>query len=235
MSLKEENIIMGNWLFKFRSYVPLLILPFLFYFIQLGNYKRYDSELLIISILISYIGEIIRFYTVGTVPYDTSGRNTKQQHAGSLNKYGIYSVVRHPLYLGNFLIYIGPFIYTANIFANIVFILLFWIYYEKIMYAEEDYLFKKFNNKFSDWALNTPAFIPNIKLLNNTDITFSYKKALLREYAGIFGIAFIYFTIIVYKSYINHGVIKISDYWVYYFLFNAFIYICIRLIKKTSF
>ena len=33
---------------------------------------------------------------------NTSGRNTHDQVADSLNTSGIYSIVRHPLYVGNF-------------------------------------------------------------------------------------------------------------------------------------
>lgn len=45
--------------------------------------------------------------TIGQVPKGTSGRNTSQQVADTLSTDGVYSVVRHPLYLGNFLMCMG--------------------------------------------------------------------------------------------------------------------------------
>ncbi|MGC9453013.1 MAG: methyltransferase family protein, partial [Oceanipulchritudo sp.] len=44
----------------------------------------------------------------------TSGRNTKQQVAYSLNTTGFYSVVRNPLYLGNFFMYLGIALFTHH-------------------------------------------------------------------------------------------------------------------------
>ncbi|MGB8874133.1 MAG: hypothetical protein WCC75_12145, partial [Desulfobaccales bacterium] len=43
----------------------------------------------------------------GLPPRGTSGRNTQGQVAETLNTTGIYSLVRNPLYLGNFLIWLG--------------------------------------------------------------------------------------------------------------------------------
>ena len=50
---------------------------------------------------------MIRIYTVGTTPAGTSGRNRDKQIAEKLNKTGVYSIIRHPLYLGNLLIWLG--------------------------------------------------------------------------------------------------------------------------------
>jgi len=56
-----------------------------------------------IAIALSMFGFIIRAIAIGTTPKGTSGRNTKEgQVAESLNTKGIYSMVRHPLYLGNY-------------------------------------------------------------------------------------------------------------------------------------
>ena len=128
MALKNEFEVAGNWLFKYRSYIPCLIIPFLLYSILTPLDIYIQKKLFYTGLTISYIGECIRIYTIAYVPAGTSGRNTKQQFATSLNKFGIYSIVRHPLYLGNFLIFLGPFIYTGNIYGISIFILFFCIY-----------------------------------------------------------------------------------------------------------
>ena len=98
MSLKNEFAITGSWLFKHRSYLPLIILPLLFYslFTPVGTSF---NLLLYVGLSVSLLGECIRIITVAFVPAGTSGRNTKQQKATSLNQTGIYSIVRHPLYM----------------------------------------------------------------------------------------------------------------------------------------
>jgi len=83
------------------------------------------------------LGLFIRAYAVGHTPANTSGRNTKEQLADELNTTGIYSMVRHPLYLGNFFMWLGAAVLTKNGWFIVAFILLYWIYYERIMFAEE--------------------------------------------------------------------------------------------------
>lgn len=112
MALQEELERHGNWLFKRRSNLPLIILvvglyvhwhtethPGVFILEDTCYEIYYETCCLIIALL----GLALRIYTVGYTPANTSGRNTEQgQVADKLNTTGIYSAVRHPLYLGNF-------------------------------------------------------------------------------------------------------------------------------------
>ena len=109
-----------------------------------------------------FVGFLVRFYTIATSAKDTSGRNTKQQVANSLNTKGIYSIIRHPLYFGNFLIWLGIAISTLNFYFVIFMSLIFWIYYERIMLVEEKFLASKFKNDFSTWSAKVPAFFPSL-------------------------------------------------------------------------
>lgn len=97
-----------------------------------------------------FLGLIVRVVTVGYTPANTSGRNTETQVADTVNQLGIYSTVRHPLYVGNFLMYLGLAMLTHNIWFVLIYILVFYLYYERIMFAEEQFLRK-----------NLVKFIPN--------------------------------------------------------------------------
>ena len=119
MSLNNEFEVTGNWLFKHRSFLPLIIVPFLFYCL-LTPVNNFYNTLFYAGFVVSLLGECVRIFTIAFVPAGTSGRNTKQQLATSLNQTGIYSTVRHPLYLGNFFMFLGPFIFTGNIFLYII-------------------------------------------------------------------------------------------------------------------
>ena len=231
MSLKNEFAISGNWLFKHRSYLPLIILPLLFYslFTPVGTSF---NLLFYIGLSVSLLGECIRIITVAFVPAGTSGRNTKQQKATSLNQTGIYSIVRHPLYLGNFLIFLGPFIFTGNIYGIIIFILSFWIYYERIMYAEETFLISKFGSEYENWSSKTPAFIPNIASYTPAKSIFSFRKVLEGEYSGIYGVFVIFALLVAFRNYNLNSTPIISNAWIGIFLGNTLIYITLRTLKK---
>jgi len=233
MSLKNEFETTGNWLFKRRSFLPLIIVPFLFYCLLTPVNNSYYI-LFYAGLTVSLLGECIRIFTIAFVPAGTSGRNTKQQLATSLNQTGIYSTVRHPLYLGNFFMFLGPFLFTGNIYGIIILILSFWIYYERIMFAEEAYLVKLFGHNYEKWSLITPAFIPNIFLYSPTNSKFSLKKVLEREYSGICGVFVIFTILLAFRNY--HFNIKpiIADTWVIIFLINIIVYFILRTFKKIN-
>ncbi len=216
MSLKHSIEKNGNTLFHYRGQIPVFIfiisLPFIYMTYYTDNYYIFSDIfgdklslfwliISIISIAISFIGVAIRAYTIGTTPQGTSGRNTEKQVAKQLNTTGIYSMVRHPLYLGNYLMWAGLLIFTANVYLFIIVSLLYWIYYERIMFAEECYLEKIFGNEFIQWSLNVPAFIPQFKKIEKSDMPFSFKAVLRREYSGLFAIT-LCFTLVDYIRYI---------------------------------
>ena len=147
-----------------------------------------------LSILLATSGILVRAYTIGHTPKGTSGRNTKAQKAHTLNTSGIYSVIRHPLYFGNFLIWAGIGLFTYDPFYFLLLLLLFWIFYERIMYAEERFLEQSFGEELSQWAEDVPAFFPSSKGFVPPSLPFSLKKVLRKEYSGFFAtvIAFVY-------------------------------------------
>jgi hypothetical protein len=143
------------------------------------------TVLVILSILSVVLGFYIRAYTVGTTPKGTSGRNTKEQVAETLNTNGIYSMLRHPLYLGNYLIWAGIVIYTFSPVFFIIFSLAYWLYYERIMFAEERFLERKFGEEYTNWSQTVPAFLPAFSRYKKGKIPFRWKPVLRREYSGL--------------------------------------------------
>lgn len=91
--------------------------------------------------------------TVGYTPKKTSGRNTKKgQVADYLNTKGMYSIVRNPLYLGNFFMGLGIFLFLCIWWVEFIYTLVFMLYYERIIFAEEQFLVKKFKQQYMEWA-----------------------------------------------------------------------------------
>lgn len=206
MALVEELENQGNWLFRYRSKLPLIILlaGVIFYlrteiypetfFLENSPYEIYYERF---CLLICLFGLLIRIYTVGHTPANTLGRNTLGQIAERLNTTGIYSLVRHPLYLGNFFMWFGIALLTAHFWFNLVFILGYWIYYERIMFAEEQFLRNKFGTVYTEWAEKVNAFLPNLSFKNfvKPSEKFSWKKVLKKE-KNDFAAVFIIFSIL---------------------------------------
>ena len=183
----------GAKLFKYRGQIPVLIFV-LAIPILLASWNTDLSEgwfchtplsaiTVVVAILTSLCGLALRAYTVSTTPKGTSGRNTASQVADTLNTKGIYSVVRHPLYLANYLVWLGVLIYSRNMFVIIIVSLVYWIYYERIMLAEEAYLRGKFGDAFEEWAARVPAFLPKWSRFEGGMLQFSWKTFVRREYA----------------------------------------------------
>jgi protein-S-isoprenylcysteine O-methyltransferase Ste14 len=104
-------------------------------------------------------------------------------------------MVRHPLYLGNYLMWSGIVIFTCNIWFFLIMSLAYWLYYERIMFAEERFLERKYGEEYLNWSLTVPAFIPSLKNPTRSQVPFSFRSVLRREYSGILatvaGFAFI--------------------------------------------
>ena len=215
MALVQSFEKQGNFLFKYRGQFPVLLfilsVPFVYLTdYTLINYKEHNV-FMFISISISVLGFLVRFYTIGTTPKGTSGRNTKEQVADVLNSSGMYSMVRHPLYLGNYLIWLGISLASFNIDFAIIMSLLFWIYYERIMFAEERFLERKFGADYLNWASKLPAFLPSILNFKKSDTKFSIITVLRREYASVLA-AVVGFTFIeVLRTYFSTNNWSISD------------------------
>jgi protein-S-isoprenylcysteine O-methyltransferase Ste14 len=154
----------------------------------------YQRIFLFAGILFCILGFFIRAITIGTTPKGTSGRNTEKQIAEQLNTVGIYSVLRHPLYVGNYFMWAGIVVYTMNFSFFMIFSLAYWLYYERIMFAEERFLEKKFGATYLNWSLQVPAFIPSFAKYQKSTVPFSAKAVFRREYSGVLAtvIGFVY-------------------------------------------
>ncbi|HKI85446.1 MAG TPA: isoprenylcysteine carboxylmethyltransferase family protein [Thermoanaerobaculia bacterium] len=193
MALREDMSRRGTHLFRWRGYFPLFYLPVLFLalkdFRYLGGSEA--TELMWDSgcILIAAGGLLVRILTVGFAAARSSGRNSKYQEAATLNTTGMYSLVRHPVYFANFLLWMAINLFVHNGWLSAIAILLFWVFYERIMLAEELFLRTRFGAVFEAWASRTPTFVPNPKLWKAPDLPFSWQAVLARENSTLFATA----------------------------------------------
>ncbi|MBE0663002.1 MAG: DUF1295 domain-containing protein [Bacteroidales bacterium] len=242
MALKEEFEKSGIWLFRHRSHLPLLVLGVgAVMVIRTEVYPEtfileetpYEIYFEMFCLMVSIFGLAIRIFTVGYTPPNTSGRNVKGQVAESLNTTGIYSAVRHPLYLGNFFMWLGIALLTGSLWFVIAFILFYSIYYERIMFAEEQFLSKKFGIAYDTWASRTPAIIPSFRKFEPAGAKFNWKKVLKKEKNGLLAVFLIFAMFDVIGELIEHRE-DFNYFLMLMMLFSTLLYFIVKLLRKHT-
>jgi protein-S-isoprenylcysteine O-methyltransferase Ste14 len=237
MALVHEFENSGNWLFRRRSWLPVFMVVAGIIVMYLGNRQAilFDMRDELIFLGVSLFGQVIRILTVGFTPKNTSGRNTVNgQIADELNVTGIYSLLRHPLYLGNFFMWLGPVLFLRSVAFTIIFGLLYWIYYERIMFAEEQFLRRKFGEIYDKWSENVSSFIPYSLKFIRPNLPFSVRNVLKREYNSFVNIFVIFSLLDLFRNYFLSGRIYLTPMWIYISASAFVIWIVVRTIHKQT-
>jgi protein-S-isoprenylcysteine O-methyltransferase Ste14 len=237
MALVHEFENTGNWLFRRRSWLPVFMVVAGIIVMYLGNRQAilFDMRDELIFLGVSIFGQVIRILTVGFAPKNTSGRNTVNgQIADELNITGIYSLVRHPLYLGNFFMWLGPVLFLRSFCFTVIFGLVYWLYYERIMFAEEQFLRRKFVDIYDKWSEKVGSFIPSSFKFIKPGIPFSVRNVLKREYNSFINIFVIFTVMDLFRNYYLSQRIYLTPMWIYLSASAFGIWIVVRTIHKQT-
>ena len=217
MRLVDELEQRGQRLFRHRGSLPtLLLLPVVLAAVADAGRShwshRADLVWEIACFLVALSGLAIRVAVSGTVAEGTSGRNTSQR-ADDLNTTGAYSLVRHPLYLANFLVGIGLALQPRIWYLPLFVALLSVLYYERVIIAEEAFLEKKFGERFRAWAEAVPIVVPGRSAYVPTLIPFSWRAAVRREFYGTCAIVLIFFLLDVAEDLVHDRRLVLDSFW----------------------
>ncbi len=228
----------GDFLFRRRGLLPLLLLPlFLLGLVDarlpatLGAGARVWQA---ISVLLALGGFAVRVAAVGTAPPGTSERSTTSPRAARLRTTGLYSVVRHPLYLGNTLTAVGLACFTTEWYVPAIVALLAALYHERIAAREEQFLEEKFGAGFVGWADRVPAFLPRLSGYERGDTPFRWRRVLGREFHALFVIGSVLFALDLARSALATGRLVLDPVWTGLFLVTAVVFIACSLLKKRT-
>ena len=228
----------GNWLFRYRGQLPVVLfltaIPVIWFTSTYGMAPDVMLAITVGAVVISLTGLVVRAIAIATTPKGTSGRNTKGQVAESLNTSGIYSCLRHPLYLGNYMMWIGIVIFTFNVGFTIIVSLAFWLYYERIMFAEEQFLRRKFGDIYDKWSENVSSFIPYSFRFIRPDLPFSIRNVLKREYNSFVNIFVLFALLDLFRNYFLSERIYLTDMWIYLSGASGVIWLIVRTIEKRT-
>ncbi len=238
MRISEHFSQTSTLFFRWRGYLILLLLPIILlsfegFYYPFGSHK-FDVLWEIGCVLISLQGLSVRVLTVGTAPRGTSGRYTRNRRADVLNTTGMYSIVRHPLYLGNYLIFLGVSFFPRTWFLQIIVYLVFILHYERVVFSEEEFLESKFGNQFRDWAARVPTILPRFKNYQPPNLSFSWKSVLRREIYALFGIIGTFFGLDMIGDLIAYRRINLDPLWTPLFIIGLVFFSIMRTLKKKT-
>lgn len=243
MPLTDQITAEGRRLFQLRSYMPLILLPALYFaLLQMARFELrwgegVEDAWLAVCIGVSLFGLLLRCLTVGFVPGGTSGGNRVAPVALALNTLGMYSIVRNPLYLANGIMWLGVALATTSVWFVIVSVLVYWLYIERVILAEESFLATRFGDAFESWAKRTPCFLPRMSQWRAPEMRFSLRTVLRREHSGLIAVG-VAFTLIEFVSDTLFQGEPIAQWfvtdreWVIFFATTVFAGLAFQLLKK---
>ncbi|HIE04921.1 MAG TPA: hypothetical protein EYP61_09200 [Candidatus Latescibacteria bacterium] len=238
MKLQEHFSRAGEFLFRWRGHLPLLLLPLVLLSLRDFGYPGGSQGLYrvweFICFGVSMMGVALRVWVSGTVPEGTSGRNRRGQRADSLNTSGAYSVLRHPLYLGNALIALGVALFTRTWYLPVIVLLSCLLFYERIAFREEEFLEGKFGKEFRSWADRTPAVLPNLKAYRSPSLPFSWRSALRKEFYAISEVVFVFSVLDLLARSSAEGRVRTDPLWGALGSAAVVFYISLRFLKKRT-
>jgi protein-S-isoprenylcysteine O-methyltransferase Ste14 len=129
------------------------------------------EQRILIGLLVAAAGQLWRIYAAGVI--------YKNRRLAST---GAYSLVRHPLYLGNFLILGGFTVACGNWVVVAVVALFFLFYYPAAIRYEDHKLERIFGDEWHAWSADIPAMFPtSLRWRSNEDAQWNARQSLIRN------------------------------------------------------
>lgn len=238
--LRNEIERQGNAIFRKRSWLPLVLIPIAAFALwpkcegwcETGSCSArvYDW----ICFAVSILGMGFRGMAVGYAAPGTSGRNRATQIADTLNQTGPYSIVRHPLYVGNIVMTMGIVMLLRSPLAAICALLIYLLLYERIIAAEEGFLNEKYGKVYEEWAARTPYIIPCFRKWIKSDRAFSWKYAVRSEVYSFASIAISFFLLITIRERVLAGEWSVDKLWMWISIGAVLLYFPIRFLRKHT-
>jgi protein-S-isoprenylcysteine O-methyltransferase Ste14 len=180
----------GNFLFRYRNQAfPILIV--LLFVVASPPSEIWGSTTLewvfdVIAVLMALSGLALRTTVIGYAYIKRGGLN-KKVYARNLVTEGMFSICRNPLYVGNLLIYTGVFLMHGNPWVASIGIASFLFMYQCIVYAEEDYLQKRFGDGYRAYCADVSRWLPRFSNFAKAieGMAFNLNRVIGKDYSTI--------------------------------------------------
>ena len=178
----------GNFFFKYRN----LLFIFLYLLLFIPSPPLFSEGMfgphfyywpIIIGLLITISGQVIRGATIG-LSYIIRGGRDKKVYAEDLVTTGIFNHCRNPLYVGNILMLLGVGILSDSLIYVLLVMPVFIIIYQAIVLAEENFLENKFGKSFYSYCERVNRWLPSLRHISATfkSMKFHWKRWMIKEY-----------------------------------------------------
>lgn len=239
MRCSKGELAVGQWLFQHRYFMPFffatLFIPGFDHFKLLQRHPLQQLHWELVCLGISLVGLSLRMMTVAFIAESSSGRELSTPQADHLNTTGLYSLVRHPLYIGNSVIWLGVASMMHLWWLSLAIMLISLFYHRLIICAEESYLEARFGQVYLEWTQNTPVLIPSFRNWIAPELPFSAAMIFRREYSGLFQVVSVFSLMNAVLNYVARGVCSVHPVFQYLFLTVSMICAVIwYIVKRTS-
>jgi protein-S-isoprenylcysteine O-methyltransferase Ste14 len=225
----------GNWIFHNRN--GLFPLFYLLLFVPSPEVLDNPLYAMIAGFAVAALGQSIRVFTIG-LAYIIRGGKDRRIYAEELVTTGVFAHCRNPLYLGNILVLTGLGIASNSIFFICFATPLFLFFWQAIVLAEEQFLFKKFGATYTDYCRRVNRWLPNITGLGKTvkGMVFKWKRVVIREYTATYIWTSGAVLIVMKHFYVHTDRYSFANYWplfVALLVTFLFLYLFVRYLKKS--
>lgn len=172
----------GKIIFRLRSIAPVAVILVVVPMTWRSHVNALPGDALLnwVGLGLAVFGQVIRLFTIASVPKNTSLQSRTMQ-AASLNTTGPYAVVRHPLYLGNYFITVGMLCIAHEPWAWALGVAYLvgsqWL----IARTEDALLREKFGAQFDTWSKEVHSIWPRLSHLKDVTGPFEWKRTIQRE------------------------------------------------------
>jgi len=226
----------GKIIFRLRSIAPVAVILVVVPMTWRSHVNPLPGDELLnwVGLALALFGQVIRLFTIASVPKNTSLQSRTMQ-AASLNTTGPYAVVRHPLYLGNYFITIGMLCIAHELWAWALGIAYLvgsqWL----IARTEDALLREKFGAQFDTWSKEVHSIWPRLSHLKDVTGPFEWKRTIQREInvIGAWGSGAV--LLLLWETFVRGGLTR-QIWWTFVAIQAALLVMLIvnKLIKKLK-
>ncbi len=180
----------GNFVFRYRDYLAPVIVLLIVVLTRprpWGGDPRRDLVLDAVGLAVALCGQALRVVVIGLAYIQRGGKN-KRIAADRLVTDGVFAHCRHPLYVGNFLLFVGLMLIWNSPWAYILGVGGVGFSLFSMAYAEEAFLRRKFGAEYDAYCARVNRFVPDLRGIGQTiaRFEFDWKRVVRKDYGTTF-------------------------------------------------